>query len=356
MPNLFVCHTQANLILAAGLAKGRFSGDTNDLILFRDFLLKEETEGILKNIFNKVVIRDGIYPASNNKWSKRIISISKDIRFLTRFIKTPYTRVFIICDANLQEMHILKKVYKANKNTEMIWLEDGSYPYYINTDVVSGFNSNKYTRLLRKLIFKNLLNLGRFYNFEGSYMAGNSNLTKVYLTLKGKERGIFKNKDVVAISPQEYLTGISLLFPVDNNTTDFEKNSILLALDKLDTYKNIDSLKNVLHLIEDIAVQNDKKVYYKLHPKEEIKLAEFDNFTELDKNKGIEYYYAAAKGNSLTVIGCKSTALMSACILGCNTISIAHLMGEAAHDLIQFYVAIGVSLPQNNAALDKQLL
>jgi hypothetical protein len=82
-----------------------------------------------------------------------------------------------------------------------------------------------------------------------------------------------------------------------------------------------------------------------------MQLAEFDNFIRLDKNKGIEYYYAAAKGSPLTVVGCKSTALMSASILGCTTISVAYLMNEATDDLIAFYKAIGVSLPADDAAL-----
>jgi hypothetical protein len=48
----------------------------------------------------------------------------------------------------------------------MIWLEDGSYPYFVNTTNVDGLNSNDFTRLVRQIVFKNLHNLGKFYDFE----------------------------------------------------------------------------------------------------------------------------------------------------------------------------------------------
>lgn len=349
MRNLFVCHTQANLILAAGLARGRFYADDNDLILFRDFMLSPATEEILKGVFTRVLIRDGVYPPENKKWSKKASSIPKDFSAIKTFMDKPYDKVFEICDTNLQEIYILKRAHKVNKDVEMIWLEDGSYPYFVNTTNVDGLNSNDFTRLVRQIIFKNLHNFGKFYDFEGGYMAANRNLKQAYITLKGKEREIFKNKEIVQITADEYLKGISLLFPVEEGQEPLQENALLLALDKLDTYISIDKLREVLVAISGLAA--GKKVYFKLHPKEDMWLPEFDNFTELNKNKGIEYFYSLAMGKPLTVVGCKSTALMSAKILGYTAISVAVLMGENAEDLVRFYNAIGVSLPQSEQEL-----
>ena len=39
MRNLFVCHTQAQLILACGLSLGRFKEAENHLILFQEFFV-----------------------------------------------------------------------------------------------------------------------------------------------------------------------------------------------------------------------------------------------------------------------------------------------------------------------------
>ena len=54
--NLFICHTQAQLILASGLALGRFKDDENLLMLFVDFGIKDELKGELPIAF--CILRD----------------------------------------------------------------------------------------------------------------------------------------------------------------------------------------------------------------------------------------------------------------------------------------------------------
>ena len=64
MKNLFVCHTQANLILASSLALGRFKDDENLLILFVDFGLKDELKDRLDKTFAHTLYLQSIYPQS----------------------------------------------------------------------------------------------------------------------------------------------------------------------------------------------------------------------------------------------------------------------------------------------------
>ena len=42
MKNLFILHTQYNIMLALSLISGRFKDDTNDLILFLDFSISDD--------------------------------------------------------------------------------------------------------------------------------------------------------------------------------------------------------------------------------------------------------------------------------------------------------------------------
>ena len=72
MRNLFVCHTQAHLILACGLALGRFKNDENHLILFRDFLLKDEMKGRLDKVFAKTLYLQSIYPQELNTFKEKL--------------------------------------------------------------------------------------------------------------------------------------------------------------------------------------------------------------------------------------------------------------------------------------------
>ena len=54
MNNLFVLHTQYNLMLAIGLCKTEFENDKNDLILFEDFKIKDKFKSKLITLFNTV--------------------------------------------------------------------------------------------------------------------------------------------------------------------------------------------------------------------------------------------------------------------------------------------------------------
>ena len=174
MNNLFVCHSQANLLLAVSLSVGRFSSNTNDLILFQDFAMRDELKAVLQTCFSRVLFRSGTYPAIQKSWKEKIKRYPKDLKAIKVFIgKTMYDKVFEVCDDCIPEIYILKKTNRNNACVEQIWLEDGSYPYFRNTIDLSGFSSNSFTRWVRKCLLKYICAFGRFYDFRGMYMGAN---------------------------------------------------------------------------------------------------------------------------------------------------------------------------------------
>ena len=59
MKNLFVMHTQYNLILSAAIAS-RFKDAENTLVLFSEFALNDEMKTALQKVFSRViVVREG---------------------------------------------------------------------------------------------------------------------------------------------------------------------------------------------------------------------------------------------------------------------------------------------------------
>jgi|GEM_PF-910705 len=348
MHNLFVCHSQAHITLAVGLAKGRFKADSNHFILFQDFALQENIKEAILDTFDAVMIRTGIYPDINATWKAKIKRYPQDIKAINGFMNQEYKKVFVVCDGNIPELYILKKALKLNKSVEMIWLEDGSYPYYQNIIANDGLNANSFTRLLRKVFFRYILNLGSIYDFEGNFMGGNKNLKQAYITFKGYERSLFKNKEIVAIEKNEYLLGLTTLFKAPENL--IKDNSILLVLDKLDTYLNITSVKKMIAELLKHALESNINFYYKYHPREEDALSELagnNAITELKKHFAVEYYYSSAAGKDIKVVGIKSTGLQSAKMLNFNAISAAGVVGEADKDILGFYSKIGVHTPNS---------
>lgn len=103
MNNLFVCHTQAHLILACGLAQGRFSEDNNELILFTDFSITPQIMGRLNNVFSKILYLTGIYPAINKSWKRKISRYPSDIYKIKKFMSITYDKLFVVVDALLPE-------------------------------------------------------------------------------------------------------------------------------------------------------------------------------------------------------------------------------------------------------------
>jgi len=357
MKNLFVCHSQAQLILAIGLAKGRFGEQTNNLILFKDFFMGEELKRNLNEIFNTVYIRKGGYPKQNKKWKKKGYRFISDLIFLKKTLISFYNKVFIICDQNLQELYIIKKTYILNIKTEFIWLEDGSYPYFLNIENKQGLNRNRFTVHVRQFIFKYFLQFGSIYSYEGNYMAGNKHLKTAYLTMPECARDIFKNKKLIKIEAKEYLIGIKSFFSNQKNIF-FPEGDIIIVFDKFDTYEYLDQIKDICSYVIKVSKQKGKNVLFKLHPREEVANLEFlENAKELNRNFGFEFYISriVESNSTIKVIGFKSTSLQVAKFFDLETISLFLLSGESNKELCDFYKKLNISLLKNIEKLEASI-
>ncbi|GHT38688.1 hypothetical protein FACS189437_00080 [Bacteroidia bacterium] len=341
MKNLFVCHSQLHLFLACGLVQGRFCNDENHVILFVDFNITKELEQILEQVFDKILYRIGTYPAINKTWKEKLKRYPDDLKEIRLFMNTPYDRVFEACDDCIPELYILKYTYKNNKEIEFSWLEEGAY--FRNTIDVSGFSSNAFTRNIRKILFKYLLGLGRFYNFDGIHAGSNHILKKAYLTFPGKQRSIYNSKEIIGITDEEFSLGLSALYPAreENRLKD---GSILLVMDKLDVYKDICKVQSAISELVFNVQKRGYTIYYKYHPREESQLEELNSCIELPRNTGVENLYSASKGNDIIVIGIKSTGLQNAKKLGFCVISIANVVDEGDVDVLSFYDKIGIEI------------
>lgn len=341
MNNLFVCHSQCQLILATGLANGRFENDRNDLILFVDFNISEDFKQQLQNSFSNVLFLTGTYPAKNKKWKEKLSRYPKDIKACLSFMNVQYDRLFLVCNDCIPEYYILRKAKQLNHSIDCSWLEDGTHPYYRNIIQLSGLSKYKFTQKLREYILIYILGFKNLVDTKAPEMGQSKILTNAYLTYPGKERFIFKDKNIIEISNTEYAKGLSLLYPPQEKYT-LPNNSILIAIDKLDTYKNIQMITNI---INNILKENiNKNIYYKYHPREEDSLAVLTNYSELDKSTAIENYLASSYGKDISVIGIKSTSLQSAKKLGFKAISYAREALEANQQMLSFYESIGIEI------------
>ncbi|MDR2408804.1 MAG: alpha-2,8-polysialyltransferase family protein [Bacteroidales bacterium] len=347
--NLFVCHSQAHLILSCGLVKGRFKDDINQLILFVDFNISSDINDRLHDTFDEILLLTGIYPANNKTWKSKLKRYPNDLKKIRFFMHQAYDRVFEVCDGSIPELYILKWAYKQNPDIKGAWLEDGSYPYFRNVIINEGLNSNFLTRWMRKIALKYLLGIGKYVKADFDEMGGSHWLPQAYLTFKGYEREIYKNKDIIAITEKEYKEGILTMYSHENMQLKYP--SIVLVLDKLDVYKDINKVEKILKTILLFCSEKDIPVYYKYHPRENNNIDILHDCICLNKNMGIESYYIPAMNKYITVIGIKSTGLQSAKKLGFKTISLSELTNENDTMVDQFYKSINILVPTQETQL-----
>lgn len=343
--NLFVCHTQAQLILASGLVLGRFKDDENCLFLFPDFALGADLKTRLEIIFSKVIYLQSIYPPQYNTYWSKIFWYRKDLSLIKNNMQLPFDRLFEVCDSIYLELCILKYARLRNSNVEINWLEDGIWAYYRNITIRKGFNTNQFTLFLRSVLFKYILGLGCYYDYDFPEMGGRTVFRKIYVLYPKALREPYKSqREHVGITDVEYMLGLKALYKP--RSLNIEKKSIILVMDKLDTYLHPEEVKKVVLSEISMALERGAKIYCKFHPREVDNWDIFNECQILDKNIGVESLYLSLldRKDDVKIIGIKSTGLMSAKKLGYNVSSLFLYSGEDNENLKYFFNNIGINL------------
>ena len=339
MRNLFVLHTQYNLILGTGLAHTVFAKDTNHLILFQDFNISDMVRDSLTSSYQEILFLTGAYPKINEQYWNKIRRYPVINHKLKQFIKNDYDRVILVEDMCIPEMYIMKYSGRVNEETEFIWLEDGSTAYFSNGVVSGGMGANRMTRMFRKIIFKYIFCLNKYYDLN-YYMGGHCLLKHAYVSYPQYVQEQYKSMELTEIPDEAFEAGIKKIY--FNMKNPFYDKGILFVLDLLHVYG--DKRRDVeLALEREIqnAHENGLNVYYKYHPRETEVLDIFCNEVELERSISMEGYLSCASGKQLRVIGIKSTGLQTAKKMGFETVSLIRLV-DGDCQVSDFYKKIGI--------------
>lgn len=336
MKQIFVVHTQYNLILAIGLAKKE-----DDLILFQDFELTDLLKMRLKKRFDRCLFLTGNYPNKELSVREKERKIREGCKAIKKFINSVYDQIFIVDDMCIPEMYALKCVYKLNNQTVMSWLEDGAIAYYSNDVISGGMGGTVFKRMIRKAYFTLHYGLWGFYDLA-TCMGAHQRLSKVYLTFPGHAREELNNKEQCPITEDQFKEGINIMYGAE--AVDLEEDSVLIAIDKLDVYGDKFPVVNAeMQNIVNQAFESGKKVYCKYHPRETQRMDALSKVTELNSKTAMEYYLANATVKKMLVVGVMSTALQTAKKMGFDVISLAASVG-INQNVIDFYRSIGIKV------------
>lgn len=332
MKQLFVCHTQYNLILASGISER-----CDDLILFKDFDLKDDLKKKLEDHFERCLFLCGNYPKKELTSKEKLEKISRDNKSLKSFIAR-YDRIFIVDDMCIQEMYALKCAYKKNRSVEMAWLEDGANAYFKNSSISKGMGSTPFKRFLRKIVFTVKYGLFGFYDL-GECMGAHFRLSHIYVCFPEYVRPELMHKKKVEIKNGQFISGMRFMY--QGAPCVMDENCMIIALDLLSVYG--DSLTKVDDAVKELkesAVRAGKTVYCKYHPRETETLPALGNVITLDSRIGIENYLINTTAKHMTVVGFKSTALQIAKKMGFDVISLVKLIDDDCAAITGFYTSL----------------
>lgn len=340
MNNLFVLHTQYNLVLACGLCKTDFKSDNNELILFHDFSLQEELKKKLKKLFTRILILDGTYPPHNFSTREKMNKISGDKQKIKSFLDKSYERVFVVDDVCIQEMNVLKMTHQMNPSVEMSWLEDGTNAYFSDGVLSTGSDRTSVGRLLRRLFFSIFGGLGRYYDL-GPCFGAHKLLRTIYLTFPNLVRAELRGKERREISLQSMEEGMKILY--EGEPYPFADRGVIIVLDKLDRYGDNYARVEVLIAQEiEQARREGRKIYYKYHPRETGEMCVLQQEKQLDRTIAIENYLINSTVRTLKIVGVRSTSLQVAKKMGYDAISLIEQVEGKEVPISQFYRKIGV--------------
>lgn len=340
MNNLFVLHTQYNLLLTIGMCLTDFCKDKNDLILFTDFNITEKHKRCIAQVFSRSMVLGGNYPIINLIPKQKIEKMKSDNKAIKKFAHIPYDRLFVVDDMCIQEMFTMKCVVENNSDVVLYWLEDGTNAYFDNGVISGGMGATSFKRWLRKTVFSTLFGLGKYYDL-GPCMGSHYLLKSGYFMFPNAVRKELWNHERNLISDNTFMLGMQELF--GGEPINFEEDAVLIAMDKLDVYGSLLPKINdfVTELVND-ATKTGKRVYYKYHPRETRQLESLAGCEELERTVALENFLTNSTTKNITVVGFKSTALQTAKKMGYKSISYIKQLEPNNTGILQFYESIGI--------------
>lgn len=324
MKNLFIMHTQYNLILSAAVMS-RFKDAENTLVLYSEFTLSDELRKTLYEMFDRVIIvRDKFGVA------KSLVDDAKTIRSFVKktdsIKKERFDNIFM-SQERIFDLVLCTRAKRRNPSVRCYNIEEDAY-YSINEKynqddfVYSASRNHKF----RQFVYALLL-LGYPYNYrETPYCYG---MSKEYdganLLFPSLARRELKEKELIEITEKELAFGISSIYS-DNKTDSLDGEKLaVFFFDLMNRYKNPENVKEITQKLIKEALKSGRKVLLKYHPRETDKFEKIEGTYEIPHIIPAEKVLLDIKDNDAVVVGNATTSCVVAAKLGFKVISICKI-------------------------------
>ena len=324
MKNLFVMHTQYNLILSAAIAS-RFKDAENTLVLFSEFALNGEMKTALEKTFSRVVV-----VRENFNAPKSALDEIKEIRLCLRKAKAIKNERFdnvYMSQERVFDMILCARAKKLNPQAKCYNVEEDAYYSIDNKYNAEDFVYTESKRMKRRKFLYALLLLGYPYNYKDiQYCYGMSEeyhgANLLFPHLARKE---LQGKELLEITKEELVSGIDAIYSSKTASYPEAEKYTLFFFDLMNRYKSPEKVKEIVKQIIKTSNEEGKTVLFKYHPRETEKFTDIEGAFEIPHLIPAEKVLFDLRDKDTVVMGNATTACVVAAKLGFKVISICKL-------------------------------
>ncbi len=324
MKNLFIMHTQYNLILSAAVMS-RFENAENTLVLYSEFALNDGMRSALSKLFDRVIIvRDKFMP---------VMKTLDEVRFIrqcmkkVKSIRNEHFDNIYMSQERIFDMILCSRAKKVNPEARCYDIEEDAY-YSINEK----YNADDYVhieskRRKRHKFLVSLLLLGYPYNYkESGYCYGMSReYDGANLLFPHLARRELAGKELIEVTRDELAAGIDAIYSDINTEYPKSEKYTLFFFDLMNRYKNPEKVKEIVKEIIRVSAEEGRTVLFKYHPRETEKFTDIDGAFEISHIIPAEKVLYDLCGTDTVVMGNATTSCIVAAKLGFDVISICKL-------------------------------
>lgn len=318
MNNLFILHTQYNLIIGSGIA-AKCKEDFNVLVLYPEFKLTDIMLQKLNSIFDIVIpLRDN-FEEAKYAWQeiKEIRTHLKKTKILNKY---KFDRIFLSQERRFDTL-LAYKFYKKNPCSIANIEEDAYYSLTVRRFGVSKRKSikNKASELIRRIF----CGKNPFYEYGCVCYGANKIYDTVYAVFPEVVRSEISCKKKIEVDSRMLLSGIKALYGDVSFDLPKADKYFVVFFDLVERFKNKDKALDLIRKIVLEKLSGGYKVLAKYHPRETEKFTDIEGVFEIDKLIPAEKLLSDLSGKNVIVLGNATTACWIGAKLGYEVYSIA---------------------------------
>ena len=338
MNNLFILHTQYNLIIGSGIAL-EHKYDNNVLVLYSEFKINDSLLNNLKKVFSKVIVlRDDFEKLKTG--FEEIKEIRMCLKRTKEIFKYKFDRIFISQERRLDTL-IAYKIWRRN-SCIISNIEEDVY-YSLNLQPKTKRRKSVKSRLA-EIIRLFLCGRNPFFDSDIPCYGANDMYDSIYAVYPKIVRPEITAKTIYEVTPNMLFNGINSLYCDRKCEYPPGEKYLVVFLDLVERYKNKElSLTRIKSIIAE-KKQENYSVLIKYHPRETEKITEFEDVIEIDQLIPGEKVLSDLSNKDVLVLGNATTVCIIAAKFGYDVHSIARIDHESNVKMHMAMKSMGITL------------